>query len=258
MSVIETIAKRLRDAYQSGPVPPIAADLPDHDPATAYAVQEFNTRLWQGMGRQLVGRKIGLTSLAVQRQLGVDQPDYGALFADMAVQNGGCLRQALLQPRIEAEIAFVMGADMNTPPADVQAMAASVAQVLPAFEIVDSRIADWRISLADTIADNGSSGRYVLGAALNGLGGVDLVNCTMALHENGQLVSEGTGAACLGNPLAAAVWLASAMIAAGNPLKAGDLLLSGALGPMVPMRPGCTYRADISGLGSVSVSYAPG
>ncbi len=227
------------------------------DLETAYAVQQLNVRRGQDRGRRIVGRKIGLTSVAVQRQLGVDQPDFGALFADMAVPDGGEVPVGrLLQPKVEAEVALVLGRDLPERECTVVDVLRAVDFALPALEIVDSRIAGWDISLVDTVADNASCGLYVLGATPVPLTAVDLRTVTMTMTRGHDTVSEGTGAACLGSPLNAAVWLASALAERGDPLRAGDLVLTGALGPMTPASPGDVFEARISGLGSVRVGFA--
>jgi len=207
-------------------------------------------------GRRPVGAKIGLTSRAVQENLGVYQPDFGVLLADMAVPDGAEVDLGrLLQPRVEAEIAFVLGADLDGEQVTTVDVVRAVDHLLPAIEIVDSRVANWDISIVDTVADNASSGQYVLGTSPRRLADVDLRLCGMVLEHAGQPVSVGAGAACLGNPLHAVAWLAGTMARAGNPLRAGDLVLSGALGPMVAVTPGAAYEARISGLGSVRTCF---
>jgi 2-keto-4-pentenoate hydratase len=244
----EALARRLREAYRGGTVPPLRDALDPSDGARAYRIQEINTRFWESEGRRLVGRKIGLTAKAVQAQLGVDQPDYGALFADMAVPNGGELAPArVLQPKAEAEIALVLKADLYGPDVTPETVRAATSHAVAAIEIVDSRIADWKITFADTVADNGSSGFYVLGNEPRPLEGLDLFTCGMAILVNGAIVSVGAGAACLGHPLNAAAWLARTV-----PLQAGDVVLTGALGPMVALSRGDKVTAHIGGLGSVS------
>jgi 2-keto-4-pentenoate hydratase len=251
----EDAAARLRGAYVNGPVPPLRDVLEPADPA-AYEIQAINTKFWQAQGRRIVGRKIGLTSKAVQTQLGVDQPDYGVLFDDMAVASGGYLEPGtLLQPKAEAEIALVLERDLNKVDATPEDVAAAVAYAVVAIEIVDSRIADWKITFADTVADNGSSAFFVLGSDKKKLAGLDLYTCGMALEVNGALVSLGAGAACLGHPLIAAAWLARTFAGLGEGLKAGEIVLTGALGPMVSVRPGDFVEAKVGGLGTVSFTY---
>lgn len=256
-SAIETAARQLREAQQSGvPCAPVRGLLPEGDLAAAYAVQDINTRFDKGNGRRIVGRKIGLTAKAVQRQLGVNQPDYGILFADMELQDGEVLPWAsVLQPKAEAEVALVLARDIDHEDVTLPELIAASAYVLPAIEIVGSRVANWDISIVDTVADNASSGAYVLGASPRKLSQVDLRLCGMAMFKGGEPVSVGAGAACLGHPLNAALWLARTMAGVGRPLKAGEVVLTGALGPMVAAQPGDVLQARIEGLGSVTAAF---
>ncbi|MEV0181950.1 fumarylacetoacetate hydrolase family protein [Streptomyces sp. NPDC050625] len=251
-------ADMLAEATRTGAAcPPVRTLFDDGDLESAYAVQQLNVRRGQDAGRRVVGRKIGLTSPAVQRQLGVDQPDFGALFADMAVPDGGTVPAGrLLQPKVEAEVALVLGRDLPHHACTVVDVLRAVDFALPALEIVDSRVHGWDISLVDTVADNASCGLYVLGATPVPLTGVDLRAVTMTMTRGGSTVSEGNGADCLGSPLVAAAWLASALAERGDPLRAGDLVLTGALGPMAPAAPGDVFAAHVSGLGSVRVGFA--
>ncbi len=252
----EAVAERLRNAYSGGQVAPLRDALEPTDADGAYAVQSENTRFWEARGRKLVGRKVGLTAKAVQAQLGVDQPDFGALFDDMQIADGGTLDRAqTLQPKAEAEVAIVLCADVDNPQATAADIAAATSHAVAALEIVDSRIADWKITFADTVADNGSSAFFVLGKDKKPLDGIDLYTCGMVLEVNGKVASLGAGAACLGHPLEAAAWLARTLAAAGQPLRSGDIILTGALGPMVTLAPGDHIEAKIGGLGSVSFRF---
>jgi 2-keto-4-pentenoate hydratase len=252
----DDLARRLRDAYAGTAVPPLRDALEPTDAEGAYAVQTINTRFWEAQGRRIVGRKAGLTAKAVQTQLGVDQPDFGALFEDMRVADGGTLDPAkTLQPKAEAEIAFVLGADLPDPVTTVEQVAAAVASVHAAIEIVDSRIADWKITFADTVADNGSSAFFVLADEGLPLAGLDLEGAAMEMDVGGKTASTGVGAAALGNPLNAAAWLAQTLASRGEPLRAGDILLAGALGPMVALTPGDHVHARIAGIGTCSFTY---
>jgi 2-keto-4-pentenoate hydratase len=247
------LAQLLRTAYGAGPIAPLRDGLAPADADGAYAVQSINTAHWLAEGRRVVGRKVGLTAKAVQAQLGVNQPDFGVLFDDMAIADGGVLLASrTLQPKAEAEVAFILASDLAEPEVTREQVAAAVAEVMAAIEIVDSRIADWKITFADTVADNGSSAFYVLGTERKPLTGLDLWTCGMALQVNGEVVSLGAGAACLGHPLNAVTWLAQTLAARGEPLRKGDVVLSGALGPMVAIKPGDVVQATIGGLGSVS------
>ncbi len=255
----EDLALRLRTAYTEGAVAPMRDGLEPTDVVGAYAVQEINTRHWQAQGRRIVGRKAGLTAKAVQQQLGVDQPDFGVLFDDMQVADGGLLAPAkCLQPKAEAEIGFVLGADLPSPQTTPDDVAFAIASVHAAIEIVDSRIADWKITFADTVADNGSSAFFVLADQGQPLGTLDLAAATMEMRVNGTVASSGSGAAVLGHPLNAAAWLARTLAERGEPLRAGDIVLAGALGPMVALVPGDTVHARIAGIGECSFTYAKG
>jgi 2-keto-4-pentenoate hydratase len=253
------LAERLRNAYTGGAVAPLRDGLAADDSVGAYAVQAINTRLWESQGRRIVGRKAGLTAKAVQAQLGVDQPDFGVLFDDMRIADGRMLDPArTLQPKAEAEIAFVLGADLPSEHTTVAEAAAAIASVHAAIEIVDSRIADWKITFADTVADNGSSAFFVLADTGLPLDGLDLEGAAMEMRVNGEVVSTGMGAAALGNPLNAAAWLAQTLAKAGEPLKAGDILLAGALGPMVALTPGDTVEAVVAGIGTCRFTFGEG
>lgn len=251
----EALAGRLRSAYRGGAVLPLRDGLEPGDAAGAYAVQAINTRFWQAQGRRIVGRKIGLTAKSVQAQLGVDQPDFGVLFDDMEIANGGVLACGhVLQPKCEVEIALRLARDLTDADTTAEMIAAATERAFAAIEIVDSRITDWKISFADTVADNGSSAFYVLGDG-KPLDGLDLYSCGMVMEVNQDVASIGAGAACLGHPLKAAVWLARTLAAVGEPLRAGDVVLTGALGPMVALNPGDEVNATIGGLGTVRFSY---
>lgn len=222
----------------------------------AYAVAEFNTRVRLENGRRVVGLKVGLTSKAVQQQLGVEQPDFGVLFDDMEYLNGQdvpCSR--LLQPKVEAEIAFVIAHDLAGAAPSYAEFLSSLGYALPAIEIVDSAIADWKITLVDTVADNASSGLFVLGDQPVPVGALSLGDLGMQMNRNGQSVSTGSGAACLGHPLRAAYWLARTMAARGQGLRQGQVILSGALGPMVPVAAGDLVQASVGALGEVSCRF---
>jgi 2-keto-4-pentenoate hydratase len=232
--------------------------LPDGGLDDGYAVQTI-VHARGSEGRRRVGRKIGLTSPAVQEQMGVDTPDFGVLFADMAYGDSEPIPfDDLLQPRVEAEVAFVLGADLPDGDLPELELIRAIDFVVPAIEVVDSRIADWDISIFDTVADNASAGVYVTGGAPRLLRDLDdLATSEMTLTVDGEVVSSGTGAACLGHPLHAVAWLAKTVAERGEPLRAGELVLSGSLGALVPVRPGLSYDAHISGLGSVRATFTP-
>lgn len=230
--------------------------LPAGDIDTAYSVQALLTSRRLEGGARIVGRKIGLTSPAVQAQIGVDRPDFGTLFDDMAYDDGQQIPIGrLLQPKAEAEVAFRLGRDI-TDASDAAAARAAVELAYPALEIVDSRIADWKIGIADTVADNASSGVFVIGSTGTPLSRFEPVEVGMTMRRGDEVVSTGDGAACLGDPLNALAWLAATLIEVGTPLRAGDLVLSGALGPMVGVAAGDVFTAEIAPLGSVTARFS--
>ncbi|MBM7502595.1 2-keto-4-pentenoate hydratase [Agromyces aurantiacus] len=230
---------------------PVRDLIAEDDQDAAYAVQALGIARRIAEGRRVVGRKIGLTSAAVQAQFGVHTPDYGVLLDDMVVADREPLPlDRFLQPRVEAEVAFVLGRDLDSPTTHVADVLRATAFVLPAIEVVDSRIAAWDIRIADTIADNASSGAVVLGTTPRGVDGLDLAAVGMRLDRDGEPVSTGSGAACLGSPVTAVAWLARAVARHGRPLRAGEIVLSGALGPMVAAEAG-VYHARLEGLGEV-------
>jgi 2-keto-4-pentenoate hydratase len=255
--VIAAAVERLRKAAATRvPCPPVRDLIDVADLRRAYQVQRHIIAAALAAGDRRVGRKIGLTAPAVQRQLGVDQPDFGTLLHSMtAVQDRPIAADLLLQPRIEAEIAFVLAAGITDRDPSLAATAAAIGEARPALEIVDSRIAGWDITIADTVADNASSGMFVLGEQRLTLDEFDPVAVTMTMTEDGTEVSVGSGGACLGNPLEAVCWLARTAVEFGDPLRAGEVILSGALGPMVTVRPGSTYAATLTGLGYVTATF---
>lgn len=254
-SHLDRFAELLADAERDRtPCVALTTLHPDLTPEDAYAIQNRNIQRRMDAGARRIGRKVGLTSLAVQRQLGVDQPDFGSLLNTMLLGPGEPLALGeLIQARAEAEIAFVLGADLTDGPILPMHVANATDCVLPAIEIIDSRIADWKITFADTVADNASSARFVLGdrPAFPDFEQMELAG--MALWRNGSLVSSGAGAACLGHPLRAVAWLANTLLAFGEPLREGDIVLSGALGPVTPMAAGDHLEAAISGIGRLSL-----
>ena len=255
---VEAAARRLQQAADSGvPCDPVRDLIGADDVATAYAVRSVIIGDRIAGGARVVGRKIGLTSPAVQEWLGVDTPDFGVLLDDMEVAESDTVPMGrLLQPRAEAEIAFVLGADLTEGPFTADSVRGAVDHARAAIEIVDSRVTDWDIRLGDTVADNASSGLYVLGAERRTLDEVEPIDVAMTMTCDGEEVSTGTGAACLGDPLNALAWLATAALEYGEPLRAGQVVLSGALGPVHPVPPGAVIRADITGLGSVTARFS--
>lgn len=255
---INEAAQLIRLAHENGqPCAPVRTLLPDGCIESAYAVQQINSQFWREQGRRPVGCKIGLTSKSVQRQLGVDQPDFGLLYADMFVADGDQISiNQVMQPKVEAEIALVLEKDISMEMPTVADIINATAYALPAIEIVGSRVNNWDINIVDTVADNASSGMFALGGSPKKLDQFDLRLCGMVMERRGEQVSVGAGQACLGHPLNAAVWVARTFVQQGQPLKAGDIILTGALGPMVSVAPGDQFEARISGLGSVRVGFA--
>ncbi len=257
---INAVATSLREAYETGKtIPPVVGRVAVGDTDAAYKVQAENIRVWLNQARRISGYKIGLTSSVVQKQLSVNQPDFGVLFADMAICDCEDIPvDRLIQPRVEAEVAFVMARDLSKEQLTVADMISATEYVLPAIEIVDSRIEDWNISIVDTIADNASSALFVLGNDPKLLTGLDLRTVGMTLSSDNEPISTGVGAACLGHPVNAALWLAKKLISVGQCVKEGDIILSGALGPMVSAAPGKVYEARINTLGSVRAVFENG
>lgn len=258
---VEAAVARLATALETRtPCPPVRDLIGTEDLAAAYAVQQGLVSRRRSAGAQVVGRKIGATSKAVQDQLGVDQPDFGYLLDEMDVSGHDPVpMRTLLQPRVEAEVAFRLGSDVAPASEDeitLDLVRDAVEVALPALEIVDSRIADWDIGFTDTVADNASSGLYVLGSEGRPLSEVEPVDVVMSLTVNGEERSSGTGAACLGDPLEALRWLAVQCHRFGDPLRAGQVVLSGALGPFVPFASGDVVVASISGFAPLTATFS--
>ena len=256
---IEQAAEQLWVAGETGTPGPPVRDLVGSatDVELGYAIQQINTDRHIAAGRRVSGRKIGLTAVAVQQQLGVDQPDFGTLFVDMEYGDGVEIEAGrLLQPRAEAEVCLVLEHDLDEGEHSFADIINATAYALPSIEIVDSRIADWDIRFVDTVADNASCGLYVLGGKPVPLSSVDLRTIPMSMSINDEEVSTGAGAACLGHPLHAARWLADVMSNRGTPLQAGEVIMTGALGPMKPMAHGDTVTASFGDLGTVTTHVA--
>jgi len=254
---VDLAAERLLEAsVRRRPCAPVRDLIEPDDVAAAYAVQQRVNRSRLDSGARVVGRKIGLTSAAVQRQLGVGQPDFGVLFDDMQHDaQEPIVDDRLLQPRVEAEVAFVLGADLIEGDLELAQISGAVDHAVAALEICDSRICDWDISFADTVADNASAGGFVLGSERHTLKEFEPRQALMRMKVTGQQDSNGTGADCLGDPLFALQWLARRARELGDPLRAGQVILSGALGPMRPITRGATAEVMISGLGSLTVTF---
>jgi len=250
-------AARLLGAYVTGvPIEPISGGPDSVTVGEAYAIQLAQVDRWRRDGRLVRGHKIGLTSAAMQEQLGIDQPDYGHLFADMFFPPGEPVPVArFLQPRAEPEIAFVLAGELAGPGVTVEDAVAAVGAVHPALEIIDSRIADWRIGLVDTIADNASSGGVVLGAEALPVSATDLAGVRCAFAVNGAVVATGLGSDVEGTPLGALTWLANRLGALGHRIEAGHVVLSGSLTKAVPVGAGDVVTADFPRLGSVRAAF---
>ena len=256
----EQAAMRLWDAFTTlKSCAPVRDLIGSDDIASAYAVQELNIARRVQTGARPVGRKIGMTSAAVQEQLGYYDPNYGTLFSDREVPNGERTpRDRLIQPKAEAEVAFVLGRDLEREGLTIADVMRAVDYAVCAIEIIDSRIVDWDIRATDSIADNASCGMYVLGNRPRRITDVDLTLCGMVSRLNGRISSVGVGGASLGNPLLALLWLARAVSAIGQPLREGDIVLSGALGPIVPLSDGDLFETEIDLFGSVRVALRLG
>lgn len=253
---IVAIANRLMAAYDGQTIDPLTASYPGLTVDDAYAIQQRQTERRLAAGAVICGFKIGLTSVAMQQQLKVDQPDYGHLFSDMVhPADAPIATRSFLQPRAEPEVALVLGAPLKGPGLSVADVLHASEYALPAIEIIDSRITAWRIGLADTIADNASSGGLVLGTASTPIAGVDLSMLGCVLRRNGRIEYTGAGAAVMGSPLYAATWLANTLTARGVELKAGHIILSGSITAAIPVRAGDTITASIDQLGSVTAVF---
>lgn len=259
---IESIADDLWNAAAGTPIPPVVDEIQALSVDTgkpvddlAYAVQQVNVeRTIAERGTRVCGRKIGLTSKTVQAQLGVDRPDFGALYADRCFGDGDQIDASrLISPRVEAEIALVLKDDLDLGQHTLADVIRATDFALTALEIVDSRIKDWTIGFVDTVADNASGDSFVLGAVPHRLDGLDLAALEISMSIDGTEVSSGFGRNCLGNPLLAAIWLADTLSNVGTPLKAGDVVMTGAVSPMAPFAAGQTVVADFGQLGTISV-----
>ncbi|QBD76685.1 2-keto-4-pentenoate hydratase [Ktedonosporobacter rubrisoli] len=255
---IQDLAMSLQRAERAqAPLQPFSEVYPALSSAQAYAIQQAWLSLKQAEGGSIVGRKIGLTSKAMQQQLGVDQPDYGFLLNTMVVQPGSTIALAeLIQPRIEPEIAFWLAEDLRGPGITVEHVLRATRGVSASFELVDSRIANWRIKLVDTIADNASSARVIASEQIVALDGLDLSNIHVTLKCNGATVEEGVGSAVLGHPAAAVAWLANKLAEFEVSLLAGQLILPGAMCAAVSVASGDTFQASFSQLGDITLSFS--
>ncbi|WP_418646997.1 2-oxopent-4-enoate hydratase [Thauera butanivorans] len=256
-NTIESLGDSLYEALVSRtPIAPPSAAHPDMTIEDAYHVQQRMLARRLEKGARVVGKKIGVTSKAVMNMLGVHQPDFGYLLDSMVYNEGESIAMdSLIQPKAEGEIAFVLKHDLQGPGVTAADVLAATEGVMACFEIVDSRIRDWQIRIQDTVADNASCGVFVLGDRLVDAAGIDLALAGMVLEKNGEIVVTGAGAASMAHPVNAMVWLANTLGGLGIALKAGDIVLSGAMGAMVPVARGDSLRMSIGGIGGCSVRF---
>ena len=251
------VADQLRAAERDRvPIPPLTASWPEIDVVDAYEIQLHNIRRRE---RRVVGHKVGLSSLVMQQMMGVDEPDYGHLLDDMALaEDVGVPAAKYCQPRVEVEVGFVLGADLPGADCTEDDVLAATAALAPAIELIDSRIADWKIGLADTIADNASSAGFVLGSGRVPPGALDIRKIEARLLRGEEVVAEGRSDAVLGNPVTAVAWLARKVADFGVRLRAGNVVLPGSCTKAIDVRGGDSFRAEFSGLGTVSLRFVGG
>jgi 2-oxopent-4-enoate/cis-2-oxohex-4-enoate hydratase len=255
--LIEQLGGSLFEALRANTViDPISDKYPEMTIEHAYQVQKRMTDRRVADGETIVGKKIGVTSRAVMNMLGVYQPDFGYMTDRMIVNEGETIAMSrMIQPKAEGEIAFLLKKDLMGPGLTNADILAATEAVIPCFEIVDSRIRDWKIKIQDTVADNASCGLFVLGDNAVSPRKVDLSTCGMVLEKNGEIIATGSGAAAMGSPVNAITWLANTLGSLGVPLKAGEVVLSGALAAMFPCAAGDNFRVSIGGIGSCSVRF---
>ncbi|MEV6600011.1 2-keto-4-pentenoate hydratase [Actinoplanes sp. NPDC051346] len=249
-----TLADRLHAAERDrAPIPPLVLQHPDLTAAEAYAIQLHNVRR---RGETVVGHKVGLSSAAMQQMMGVDEPDYGHLLASMRLSETEPARASrYCYPRVEIEVAFLLGADLPGADCTEEDVLAATEALAPSIELIDSRIEDWKISIADTVADNASSAGFVVGAARVAPDAVDVRAIDAVLFRNDEPVARGRSDAVLGNPVTAVAWLARTVAGFGVRLRAGHLVLPGACARAVDVHPGDAFRAVFTGLGEVRLSF---
>jgi 2-keto-4-pentenoate hydratase len=254
---LEKAARSLYDALISVKgIGPLTEAMPALGTAEAYQIQMVNLKRMLAEGHRVVGKKIGLTSLGMQRLLNVYEPDYGTLMEDMLVENGGNIDiSRMISPKVECEIAFVLKKDLSGPVVLDSDVVDAVSYITPAFEIVDSRIKDWKIKLPDTIADNASAGKLVLSGNAFELRDFDLANLGMYNTKNGELCNSACGVEVMGNPVRAVTWLANKLIGFDMPLKAGEIILSGAFAAAIEAKKGDRFAACFDRMGKVEVQF---
>jgi 2-keto-4-pentenoate hydratase len=254
---IQKIAKALLEAEDSlQSIVPLTDQYPGLDVEEAYKIQLKLIEMKKARGAVIVGKKAGVTSKAIQQMFGVSEPDYGHLLDDMIVSEGEVIQiSAMLQPKAEPEIAFILSEDLRGPGVNAADVLARTKYVLPVLEIIDSRINDWKIKLPDTIADNASSGRVVVGGTVRKVEGLDLRLIGVVMQKNGEVVATGAGAAVLGNPANAVAWLANKLATVDQILKANELVLPGSLTQAVPVGSGDNVHANFDRLGAVGIRF---
>jgi 2-keto-4-pentenoate hydratase len=260
-AVLEAVARKLDEAYESRvPITPLTESDGLGPPERSYAISSRWTELRRERGERVIGHKIGLTSRPMQEQLGVDEPDYGRLWASryFPARRGRVEvpTDVFLQPRVEGELAFLIGRPLAGPNVTPQDVLVATEALAVSVEVIDSRIRDWRIKLADTIADNASYGALTLGPWSRSLRSADLQTVGMLIHHNGVPVVEGIGAAALGNPARCVAWLANTLSALGVTMEPGDVVLSGSLGKAIPAERGDVFVLEAQGQPPLSVTFA--
>lgn len=253
----KAIAKKLMEAEKGCfQIPQITSEYPDMTVEDAYKIQLASTAMKKENGEQVIGLKVGLTSNAVQKMLGVDEPDYGHLTQSMLLQEGQvCPLDELIQPKVEGELAFCLNKTLKGPGVTIADVYNATGYVVPAIEVVDSRIKDWKIKLQDTIADNGSSARLVLGSRLTPIEDIDMRLVGMNLERNGELIQSGTGAEVWGNPAAAVAWLANKLSDFNIEMPAGSIIMSGSFTAMSTVESGDVFTASFTGMGSITLKF---
>lgn len=258
-TVIQELADQLWEADQTAvPCDPLTDQYPDLVLEDAYAIQRVNIDRRIANGATEKGRKIGLTSLPMQQMLGVDEPDYGVVLSDMFVEDGDEIDlDKMVQPRVEAELAFVLEEDLAGPGITAARAMKSIAGVMPSIEVVDSRVRDWKIKLIDTVSDNASSGLLTVSGRIRRVDeDFDLRTLGVTVYKNGRLIDTGAGAAALGNPARCVAWLANKYGSLGQTLKAGDIILPGSVHGMKPVERGDVFRAEFAHLGLVTIPFS--
>lgn len=257
MSIVQEAASRLLEAEETkNVIEPLTVSYPGITVDEAYYTQLKMIRRKVDNGGIIVGKKIGATSKAIQNMFGVKQPDYGHLLADMMYVEGETIPlDHFIQPKVEFEIAFILKKDLKGPNVSILDVVEATDYIVPAIEVIDSRIADWKIKFEDTVADNGSSAAAMIGGKPTKLEGIDLTHIGMVAYRNGEMIDSGAGAAVLGNPLRSVAWLANSLGKYDVALKAGEIVLSGALTSAIEVKDGDTFTTEFAHIGSVTASF---